>query len=308
MSRTVATLNFVEKEMCGAGGATYPRLLMRLIISYPPLPGQKSDFFFRQLNAQLHVPNWGKISDALPVSLASVQRSNWEDGHDDQIMLEFPLDAMRVAKLEEIRNGGNLQLELHACLCLDRCGAVAEGKGAGRPPASGVIWLETPKGHSTLSIAKSIWIERVLPQVGYGAVHVIELPAVPVSSCEALDLSFKALKQAEEKHRLGFYDDAVGKCRVAMEQFFDYIPANSEDREPRKIPVLKKSWETRLGQATYEWLSEALGAVKQAANVAHHSPNTHYDQFEAQMLIAITTTLVAYAARSLDTPKERVAS
>ena len=77
----------------------------------------------------------------------------------------------------------------------------------------------------------------------------------------ALDHSFKALKQAEEKHRLGFYDDAAGKCRLAIEPFFDHEPAANHP-ESRKIPVPKKHWETKLGKATYDWLKARLARSK----------------------------------------------
>jgi len=41
----------------------------------------------------------------------------------------------------------------------------------------------------------------------------------------------------------------------------------------------------------------SFGAIKDAANRAHHSPNAHYDHLDSQMIIAVTTTVVVYAAR-----------
>src|SRR5690606_13993333 len=75
-------------------------------------------------------------------------------------------------------------------------------------------------------IPRDAWLKRVLPHVGYGVAHVLELPAVPLEACQSFHQAFAALKQAEEKHRMGFYDDAVGKCRLALEKFFDRIPAD----------------------------------------------------------------------------------
>ena len=149
-------------------------------------------------------------------------------------------------------------------------------------------------------IPQTHWIERVLPAVGYGKVHIVEFPAAPLDACAALDHSFKALKQAEEKHRLGFYDDAAGKCRLAIEPFFDHEPIiDPTQPESRKKPVLKKSWETKLGKATHDWLKATLGSIKEASNAPHHSPNEHYSQLDSQMILAVTTAVVAYIARTI---------
>ena len=107
----------------------------------------------------------------------------------------------------------------------------------------GEVWemekLSVASLQEGIEISQSDWIEHVLPGIGYGKVHVVEFPAIPIESCQALDSSFKSLKQAEEKHRLGFYDDAVGKCRMALEKFFDSVPVDPTNPDSRRIPVLK---------------------------------------------------------------------
>jgi len=113
-----------------------------------------------------------------------------------------------------------------------------------------------------------------------------------------MDHAFKALQQAQELHKIGLYDEAVGKCRVALDKFFEHEEKTGDDNKIRRVPILAKSWEKKLGKCTYDWLNNSLAVLKEAANKSHHSPNAHYDQFDSQMIIAITTTLVAYAARN----------
>jgi len=151
-----------------------------------------------------------------------------------------------------------------------------------------------------VTVTRDVWTSRVLPQVGYGVVHVLEFPATPLEACASMDHAFKALKQAQELHKIGLYDEGVGKCRVALEKFFEYEDKTGGDGKTRRTPVFVKSWETKLGKSTYDWLNGSLGAIKDAANRTHHSPNIHYSQFDSQMIIAITTAVVAYAARTLD--------
>lgn len=66
----------------------------------------------------------------------------------------------------------------------------------------------------------------------------------------------------------------------------------------KKVPRLKTSWETKLGRSTFAWLEGGMAALKLAANKSHHSPQAHFDQLESQMVLAITTAVISYAARA----------
>ena len=65
---------------------------------------------------------------------------------------------------------------------------------------------------------------------------------------------------------------------------------------------LKAAWQTRLAQRTYDWLDSSLAAMRQAGNEAAHMSSTSYGQVEAQMLLLVTTALLAYAAKTMDQP------
>ena len=294
-----AELELDETQIRGAGGsAHYPRLIFPArIILYSSEDGCV-DWHFTLVTAQLN--NEGKIADSLPIPLDGVCIGGLPHPQQKHVNLEFPLDFRRLEVLEQIRNGGDIRLELQVELSADEWGFVSE-----LPVDSGRdIWRlrNFHRGiiQTTLNVPRSTWIERVLPQIGYGTIHVVEFPATPLEACAALSHSYNALRQAQEHHKLGLYDDAVGKCRVALDQFFEYVEADAKDGSKRNVPVVKKSWETKVGQATYEWLNQSLGALKTASNRPHHSPNIHYDQLESQMLLAITAALVSYAARSYD--------
>ena len=218
---------------------------------------------------------------------------------DEYLNFEFPLDARRIEAIERLRQGGSLQCRLDVQVHVDEYGIVPAHVESKRPALWGLLTVHRLTLQEGFQIPQSDWVERVLPNIGYGKVHLLEFPAAPLEACAALDHSFKALKQAEEKHRLGFYDDAAGKCRLAIEPFFDYEPVDPIHPDSRKIPVLKKSWEAKLGKATYDWLKTTLGSIKDASNPPHHSPNEHYSQLDSQMILAITTAVVAYITRTI---------
>lgn len=289
-----------ETQVIGSGGSHYPRLSILLRVHFNPISTPGSDYCVTGLDTRLYHPNTGLIADAMPIRLQRVQRSlpGYSAGNE-QTYLEFPLDARRVAQLETLRDGKDLSLRLDLTLAVQEHGVITGDEKTKRPNIWGLRWLLQLFAQVTFTIPRSVWVERVLPQIGQGVVHIVELPAVPIAACKAMQHSYDALRLAQSLHNQGLYDEAVTKCRIALEPFFDYVSVDPAHKDSRKIPELKKNWQTRLGKATYDWLNSALGAIKDAANRTAHSPNPHFDQFESQMLQSITTTVIAYAARTL---------
>lgn len=64
-----------------------------------------------------------------------------------------------------------------------------------------------------LLIPREVWISRVLPRVGYGVVHVLELPASTLEACASMQHAFKALQQAQELQA-----SPAGKAWIAHEK------------------------------------------------------------------------------------------
>ena len=296
--RTLAELDIDVSRLSGNGGADYPHLMWQLEMVLQPPRTPLNDYAFRSATAQIYFANGPKIADARPISLHRIVHGYQTYAGSEYLNWEFPLDAHRVEVIERQRQGGSLQFRLDIQIQLDEFGALPAHAESQRPPLWGLTNVHWMTLQEPFQVTQTDWIERVLPNLGYGKVHIVEFPAASLDACAALAQSFKALKQAEEKHRLGFYDDAAGKCRLAIEPFFDHEPAASHP-ESRKIPVLKKHWETKLGKATHDWLKATLGSIKEAANPPHHSPNEHSSQLDSQMILAVTTAVVAYIARNI---------
>ena len=297
----IAEISFDETQVRGAGGTTYPRLVLRGKLAINPTPQPLTDYVFTELSAQLHIKaEHERFADSLPFQLYRVQRGSWPYGADEQIELEFPLDARRVNLLEQKRNGGAMDLRLSLVLSAQQHAPIEGEEKSNRPQLWGLRWRHRCTAEVSLTIPATVWIQRVLPQIGYGVVHVIELPAVSVEACKELERSYAALCQAQERHAIGQYDDAVGKCRVALDSFFEPPGETDMHSTTRRLPNLEKGWEDRLGKVTYDWLNGAFKAIRKEANPTHHWPNASFSQFDSQMIIAITTTVVAYAARTLN--------
>jgi len=303
LSSVIGSCLKLEAEINGnnvqaAGGIQYPRLIVPLRVIVKGMDNKhQNEIYSVQLGAMQGelILNNQKISDSLPLNL---NRLVYEFDRDEYVSLEFPLDARRIEWIEQQRQGsmlGSVRVSI-ASLVLGQPSKTQDEQG----PQVFFRDAAAAQGVVSFTVPDTQWREQVLPALGYGNVIAIELPAVPIESFQKLGHSFKAISQAQKLFQIGHYDDAVAKCRTALDQFFESVEVDKGDGTTKKIPILKKSWETRLGQATYNWLNESLGTIKDAANKPHHSPNDHFDRLGAQMLIMVTTALISYAANASD--------
>lgn len=286
-------------SVSGSGGAVMPRLFFQVRLnidseSNPHVRGAVQAWSLGMLTGGLFLDTPVKVADIMPYSVNQLRLGSQDYATELYLNIEIPLDAKRIEWLEQKRAGKSFEAKLHIDLQVQSFGA---NQFTPEFP-NGLLGVSNIQGDIAFTVPDTQWRERVLPQLGYGKVIVIELPAFSLESCAALDHSFKALENAQRNFSIGLYDETAGSCRVALEQFFEHV--KKEEGSDKTIPKLKKSWETILGSTTYQWLDDALVAIKVPANKPHHSPNNHFDRLGAQMLLMVTTALVSYAAQQLD--------
>jgi hypothetical protein len=294
----------IEEGSIFCGSSHYPMLLFQMSgnLHYPFKEAGRA-VQLRELRCKLAVDAGGFVATATPTFLNTRATAQFRDYSDLIINLEFPLDMARLDFLERSRKDGDLQIRLNFELMADELVTLTKPSESHSETIWGLKDHKQVHSQGVFVISRKTWIERVLTPTGYGKVHIIEFPAASLEACAALDQSFQALKQAEEHFKLGLYDDAAGKCRLALEPFFEHV--NKTDGTGKK-PQLKKSWETKLGQATYTWLDSSLNAVKWATNPLHHSPTARFGRFETQMLLSVTIAVISYAAREYEATKGAV--
>lgn len=295
---TIAEGTLDELQLSGNGGSAAPVLHAPLAINidYGPIQPREG-MQLKSVSAKLTVVTTGHVITRTEAEVNQLIVPKFTKC-TNTAYLEFPLDGRRLHELERLRNGGDLALRLDATLVADQLYLLNPERQVMDPYVWAFcerrpMWLQ-----SDITIPREVWIKRVLPQVGYGVVHLVEFPAASIEGFAALKHSYAALSQAEERHRMGYYDDAVGKCRVALEPFFHLVEEDDGKGGKKKVPRLKTSWETKLGGSTFDWLEGSMTALKLAANKNHHSPHAHFDQLESQMVLAITAAVISYAARA----------
>jgi hypothetical protein len=285
------------ENVSGQGAGILPRLYFQVRLDIRREHGwhRQEDvqaWSFGNLSGELLVGN-ERVGNIQPYSVSRAKYGQQNYPTEEYLNIEIPLDAQRVEWIESNRAGKSFEAKLRINL-----GVQVFGRDSRLEPISyGLLDVSAIQGDIPFTVPDTQWRERVLPGLGYGKVVIVELPAVSLGACKALDHSYKALEKAQKQFALGLHDETVGSCRVALDQFFE--PVDKGDGSGKTIPKLKRSWESRLGEATYRWLDSSLGAIKTEANKPHHSPNSHFDRLEAQMLMMITTALISYAAAQI---------
>lgn len=290
--------SFNVENIQGIGGSLLPRLYFQVKLKIDDEHGSRlrekiQAWSFTTLTGELVVGNCEKIADIKTCSLNGIRLATQNYPTDLLLNIEIPLDARRIEWLEQRRAGKSFGALLRIELLVQCFGSNQHTLEF----SSGLMEVSSIRGDIPFIVPDTQWREKVLSGLGYGKVMVVELPAISLASCAALEHSFKALENAQKQFSLGLYDETAGSCRVALDQFFE--SADKGDGSGKTVPKLKKSWEPRLGAATHQWLDDALGAIKDSTNKPHHSPHNHFDRLGAQMLLMVTTALVSYAAQQL---------
>lgn len=280
----------------GTGVAEFPCLTIRadLTLRAP----NDSSLYFRDLRCKVAPQTFSYAAFSVPSIINELVHSGREQ-KNKQIYIEIPLDNARLALFERVRNGGDFCLRLQSQLVVDELVPIQQLEEV-RPQ-----FLYAIKEHHILSdelqvhIPRSQWTSSILPQMGFGSIHLIELPTVPIHACAPLKNSYEALRKAEQLEKEGHYQESVSRCRAALEPLQEQVEKEFPNGDKRKVPVLKRSWEAKIGKATYDWLNTCLVSLKDEGNLASHQSSRVFEQSEAKMILIVTTAVVAYAIQTM---------
>lgn len=281
----------------GSGSSAYSVLIVRLDLTLRAPPDRPSWLCFKSIGGRLSPFDSVYIADCRPAHLLENIAPGVQSA-GRQVYLEIPLDQRKLSTIESWRQGNDCKLRLDLELFVDEMRQVGGHEFHGRTiPYLALMESRRLQRSYEFVVNKSHWGERVLPGLGFGKTHIIELPTTPLESVARFAKAFSALQQAQIFHREGRYGETAGKVRLALEQLTEPEEYTDEKGVRRTRPVLKRAWQTRLGEATYTWINESIKTLKRPANDAVHGSRDNFSQFEAQMLITVATTVIAYAAQ-----------
>ena len=292
----IAEVELDSNGTVGTGRADLPLLFVSLRFNFYAHPELHCGLDFRELRCRVSPFEQTYLAHSLPTHL-DVRLKSGASLSNHYAQLEIPLDRVRLALLNRLRKGGEVDLRLDLELFVDEVVDLTRVPDPMKSPVWGLLARHRTLSKIRVHIPRSIWLEQVLRGTEFGKVHIIELPAIPIEGCAEMKSAFEALAQAQKLEREGHYNDVVSNCRKALEPFCESITVPDDKGGEKRVQKLKASWQTRLSQHTYTWLDSSLMAVRQAGNEAAHLTSTNYDQMEAQILLMVTTALLAYAVK-----------
>jgi hypothetical protein len=215
-----------------------PRLRLYLNIEYM-LPSQLNSIDINFEMAELRIRSDG--SNIYVGSFIPERRTlTLSLGQSIPIYLYVDLDHYRLAQMERIRGGRDLQMSLDLYLTVKL--------GTGLYPIRDTLPIRIPK---------SDWVEKYLSELKYKEVSMIEIPKL--ENPEFSD-SIARINEAWRMYSMGEYDKVLVECRKALESLGNAIKGRGfkkeieENGEKKTVP----DWEKALGHKKMGELMETF--------------------------------------------------
>ncbi len=133
-------------------------------------------------------------------------------------------------------------------------------------------------GHCTFD--RDQWI-KALDQCGFADAFNVWLQ-IPRSACESLRDATDALKQAQSHHLAGRFEDAIGRCRVAIEK------VNSSAR--------RFDFKNHEVRSLLDRITLVQAALFKLTSEPHHETAKDYGANESRLTLALAAAMIEYAA------------
>jgi hypothetical protein len=195
------------------------------------------------------------------------------------------LDHYRLSQLEKIREGKDLQM------CVDLFLIVELQR---EPPS--MCPIQFPSLY--IEVPKSDWVEKILPQLKYKEVSLIELPKLDGPEFSNI---IAEIDKAWKMYSMGEYKDVLTKCRIAIEGLTSVVKSRGFHKEVEEEGKKKTvpDWERALG---HEKMGDLMRSFIQKL-YDFLSPGSHYgksiDRGDAELAIMMTHALINFCTKKL---------
>lgn len=307
---TESDVSLEVEKIRGVGGLEYPRLSFSLEFILNPSESKEGirAFSLLWLKSSLYLRN-RIIGEGISESMAVY---SWPHPSPQQILIEVPLDAYRIEKIEEIRQG-DVEFRLSgSALVAEHPRIKRAAPNESQEYRKNVEEFRTGKFDITFTIPQSNWIDKILPGLGYGKIKLIE---VPIPEKIIPGIFKKALEEIQQSQRYfleGNYDKVVAHCRNAVQLIPEALPISlsGEDKPAfnNKVKIfLKEHLSPFLSDTKREFLEKMIKATWNLSSLAHHPVCPGYfNRADAEAVLQITTTLLAYVGKLLEQKEKNV--
>jgi hypothetical protein len=210
--------------------------------------------------------------------------------------LEFPFDLPTVARIENGRAGDfAAALKFRSLVAIHAPG-----------PAQGVQRYAIAESQTCgFAISRSHWIDKILPELGYGRIELLEV-RVSHSSLEDEESprAVGAIRRARDLLVDGDWNKAVAHCRIAIETIPDTgaLHLNGTSEFDSKIDsFVKELLAPKLGKQEARFLADGMKSLwRVCGRPIHPASSDGFKRPDAEFIVRYTTAIVDYVGSLLN--------
>lgn len=200
-------------------------------------------------------------------------------GDRHKFSMALDLTFRQIEMIEETRKGGDVLFQLNlGILYLER------EKPTDRLIRSEIVRVTMPRTGTELKIFQSEWL-KMLEEIGYERLRVIELPIPETPKGTFIDSSIQFVEEALKNYNEGDYDAVLSDCRRAIEVVekadIDYVKVLDSSSKAEKIEGIQKR-------------------LKDFLSLGPHAESRDYiNRRDAEVALYFTTSIIRYLAKQL---------
>jgi len=192
--------------------------------------------------------------------------------------LQLDLSPYQIEIIEEKRRGGDLYLRLG----LKILSASIREEGLFDGFSDETVYVRMPPWGEDLKIPQSEWVS-MLGEMSYRRFRVFEIPIPEPPKETPIESSLKYVKEAIKSFNTGDYDDVLGNCRNAIEEF--------EKADLNFQEILKS-------ESKAEKFNGIIRKVKDYSNLGVH-PGVKINRKDAEMILHFTLSTIRFLGEAL---------
>lgn len=293
----IGRISFELQNIHAIGGPEFPKLIFILELQLSPLKT------FSQPNKPVHPLTWmflsGEFCSPEQRAVANFREevnqyaANASHSYERQFRLEIPLDFMTVARIEQSREG-----DLRAALNLRALFAIHISGGVG------VEAFETGRIESiAFVIPKSLWVEKLLPQLGYGSLELIEVHIPNGIRADGLPKAVQEIREARAYLTNGDWEKVVAHCRNTLEAILDsrQLQLPPASKFGTKVDAfIHEHLASKFGEKQSKLLAEEMKLLWEVCSkAAHPNPPDYFKRADADFIVRNTMAILEYVSRLL---------
>ena len=202
------------------------------------------------------------------------------------------LDYYRLEQIEKLREGKDLFLRMYVNFIVGK--KIRDAYSF----SDGGFWVFRKPWSDRFRIPKVDWSEKLLKELKYKWVHLIEIPEIAPPTPELGEVR-GYVDDAWKKYSMGEYDDVLVDCRKAIQAIGTVLRKSGfeteetiEEGKTKKVP----DWKKFLGNSG-RYVKEIVRNLHRFADPGAH-PGKVLTRKEAEMTLHCTHGLISYIIRT----------